>query len=98
MHAAVVALSELHEAVFADHMTRIFGVEWEARDMGRDRNPAWAITAVPETLVTEFSKRCPPHRRREEPAHRRVRRRSWAPTLERHDHEAPRPSHTLHPA
>lgn len=57
MHAAVVALSELHEAVFADHMTRIFGVEWEARDMGRDRNPAWAITAVPETLVTEFSSR-----------------------------------------
>ncbi len=57
MHAVVVALSELHEAVFADHMTRIFGVEWEARDMGRDRNPAWAITAVPETLVTEFSRR-----------------------------------------
>jgi hypothetical protein len=25
--------------------------------MGRDRNPAWAITAVPETLVTEFSSR-----------------------------------------
>ncbi|MDO5678270.1 MAG: MobF family relaxase [Propionibacteriaceae bacterium] len=57
MHAAVVALSELHEAVFADHMTRIFGVEWEARDMGRDRNPAWAITTVPEALVTEFSSR-----------------------------------------
>src|SRR5690606_33265106 len=43
MHAAVVALSELHEAVFADHLTRSFGVSWEARDMGRDRNPAWAI-------------------------------------------------------
>lgn len=57
MHAAVVALSELHEAVFADHMTRTFGVEWEARDMGRDRNPAWAITSVPEELTTEFSTR-----------------------------------------
>lgn len=57
MHAAVVALSELHEAVFADHMTRTFGVEWEAREMGRDRNPAWAISAVPETLVSEFSTR-----------------------------------------
>ena len=57
MHAAVVALSELHEAVFADHMTRTFGVEWEARDMGRDRNPAWAITSVPEELVAEFSTR-----------------------------------------
>ncbi len=57
MHAAVVALSELHEAVFADHMTRTFGVEWEPRDMGRDRNPAWAIASVPEELVQEFSTR-----------------------------------------
>lgn len=53
MHAAVVALSELHEAVFADHMTRIFGVTWEARD----KNPAWAITSVPEKLIAEFSTR-----------------------------------------
>ena len=57
MHAAVVALSELHEAVFADHMTRTFGVSWEAREMGRDKNPAWAITGVPEQLVAEFSTR-----------------------------------------
>ncbi len=57
LHAATVALSELHEAVFADHLTRAFGVEWEARDMGRDRNPAWAISTVPEELVAEFSTR-----------------------------------------
>src|SRR5690625_2102971 len=57
MHAAVGALSELHEAVFADHMTRMFRAEWETRDMGRDRNPAWAISAVPEALVSEFSTR-----------------------------------------
>lgn len=57
MHAATVALSELHEAVFADHLTRMFGLSWEARDMGRDRNPAWAIAGVPEELVTEFSTR-----------------------------------------
>jgi ATP-dependent exoDNAse (exonuclease V), alpha subunit - helicase superfamily I member len=57
MHAATVALSELHEAVFADHLTRMFAVEWEARDMGRDRNPAWAIAGVPEELVAEFSTR-----------------------------------------
>ena len=57
MHAAVVALSELHEAVFADHMARTFGVEGEARDMGRDRNPAWSISSVPEELVQEFSTR-----------------------------------------
>lgn len=57
MHAAVVALSELHEAVFADHLTRALGVGWEARDRGRDRNPAWAIAAVPEGLLKEFSTR-----------------------------------------
>ncbi|WP_223629010.1 MobF family relaxase [Microbacterium sp. EST19A] len=57
LHAATVALSEVHEAVFADHLTRTFGVGWEAREMGRDRNPAWAITAVPEKLVAEFSSR-----------------------------------------
>ncbi len=57
MHAATVALSELHEAVFADHLTRTFGVGWESRDMGRDRNPAWAIASVPEELVAEFSSR-----------------------------------------
>jgi conjugative relaxase-like TrwC/TraI family protein len=57
LHAATVALSELHEAVFADHLTRAFGVEWEARSMGRDRNPAWAVTGVPEELVAEFSTR-----------------------------------------
>ncbi|GAA4194604.1 hypothetical protein GCM10022288_30300 [Gryllotalpicola kribbensis] len=57
MHAATVALSELHEAVFADHLTRMLGIEWEAREQGRDRNPAWAITGVPQTLVAEFSTR-----------------------------------------
>tara|TARA_R110000868_G_C10970452_1_gene769775 strand:- start:11435 stop:14971 length:3537 start_codon:yes stop_codon:yes gene_type:complete len=57
MHAATVALSELHEAVFADHLTRTFGVGWEVREMGRDRNPAWAVAAVPEELVVEFSSR-----------------------------------------
>lgn len=57
MHAAVVALSELHEGVFADHMTRTFGVSWEIRDMGRDHNPAWAISGVPEELIAEFSTR-----------------------------------------
>lgn len=57
MHAAVVALSELHEAVFAVRTTRTFGVLWEARKMGRDRNLMWAITAVTKELVAEFSTR-----------------------------------------
>src|SRR5690625_1485322 len=57
MHAATVALSELHEAVFADHLTRALGVEWEARERGRDRNPGWSIASVPQALVDAFSSR-----------------------------------------
>ena len=55
MHAATVAISEMHEAVFADHLTRALGVTWETRDRGKDRNPAWAIASVPEALAAEFS-------------------------------------------
>lgn len=57
LHAATVALSEMHEAVIADHLTRLLGVSWEARDRGRDRNPAWAISTVSEALMAEFSSR-----------------------------------------
>jgi conjugative relaxase-like TrwC/TraI family protein len=57
MHAAVVALSELHESLFADALTRSLGVRWEMRERGRDRHPALSIRSVPEALVAEFSSR-----------------------------------------
>lgn len=57
MHQAVVALSEHYNAVLADRLTRTFGIGWEARDRGRDRNPAWEITGVSEELIEEFSTR-----------------------------------------
>jgi len=57
MHEAVAALSELHEALFADALTRSLGVQWEKRERGRDRHPAWAISFVPQMLVAEFSSR-----------------------------------------
>lgn len=57
LHAATVAISELHTAVFADHLTRALGVEWERRERESDRNPVWAIATVPEALVAEFSSR-----------------------------------------
>jgi conjugative relaxase-like TrwC/TraI family protein len=57
MHAIVVALSELHEALFADALTRSLGVVWVVRERGRDRHPAWAVSSVPEELVAEFSTR-----------------------------------------
>lgn len=36
MHAVVVALSELHESVFADHMTGTFGLLRGPRDAPLD--------------------------------------------------------------
>ncbi|WP_424446632.1 MobF family relaxase [Microbacterium sp. CH-015] len=57
LHAATVALSELHTAVFADHLSRALGVQWERREREADRNPVWTIATVPEHLVAEFSSR-----------------------------------------
>lgn len=57
VHASVVALSEFYNATLADRITGMFGIEWEARERGRDRNPAWELAPVPEELVTEFSSR-----------------------------------------
>lgn len=57
MHSAVVAVSELYNAALADRLTRTLGLGWEARERGRDRNPAWEIEGVPDELVAEFSTR-----------------------------------------
>ncbi|GAA3871226.1 hypothetical protein GCM10022381_12920 [Leifsonia kafniensis] len=83
MHAAVVALSEMHEAVFADHLGRALGVEWEQRERGRDRNPSWAISTVPEEIVAEFSSRS---RHIDAEAHRLVE--AWAAEHGRHPSNA----------
>ncbi|MGV1005701.1 MAG: MobF family relaxase [Candidatus Nanopelagicales bacterium] len=57
MHASVVALSEHYNAVLADRLTGTFGLGWEQRARGEDRNPSWEIVGVPDRLVTEFSSR-----------------------------------------
>ena len=57
MHEAVIAVSEHYNAVLADRITRIFGIEWEQRDRGKDRNLAWELVPVPEVLIREFSGR-----------------------------------------
>ncbi|WP_345803371.1 MobF family relaxase [Microbacterium sp. AZCO] len=57
LYAATVALSELHSSLFADHLSRSLGVQWEQREREADRNPVWAIASVPESLVGEFSSR-----------------------------------------
>jgi conjugative relaxase-like TrwC/TraI family protein len=57
LHQATVGLSELHEALFADHLTRVLGVTWEQRILGGTHNPTWAITGIPQPLMAEFSNR-----------------------------------------
>lgn len=54
---ANVPVSEHYNAVLADRMTRLFGIEWEQRARGADRNQAWELAPVPEALIREFSGR-----------------------------------------
>ncbi|GAB2446754.1 hypothetical protein GCM10027062_30250 [Nocardioides hungaricus] len=57
MYEANVPISEHYNAVLADRMTRLFGIEWEQRDRGSERNPAWELEPIPEALIREFSSR-----------------------------------------
>ncbi|MBD1270769.1 relaxase domain-containing protein [Aeromicrobium tamlense] len=57
LHAAVVALSEHYNAVLADRLSRNLGLEWEQRQRGQDRTPAWELALVPDLLVKHFSGR-----------------------------------------
>ena len=95
MHAAVVALSELYKAVLADRLTGMFGVEWEARDVGRDRNPAWEIAGVPEALVAEFSSRSRHIDAETDRLIDRLHRRARSAAVGGDDHEALRAQATL---
>ncbi|MFO6453037.1 MULTISPECIES: MobF family relaxase [unclassified Aeromicrobium] len=57
LHAGVVAMSEHYNAVLADRITHLFGIEWEQRARGKDRNPSWELALVPERLIRAFSSR-----------------------------------------
>lgn len=57
MFEAIVPLSAHYNAVLADHITRLFGIEWEQRDRGKNHNAAWELAPVPEKLIWEFSSR-----------------------------------------
>ncbi|MGO2655159.1 MobF family relaxase [Brachybacterium alimentarium] len=57
IHAAVTGLSEHYNAVLSDHLTRVLGVGWEARERGAGRSTAWEISGVPQELMDNFSSR-----------------------------------------
>lgn len=57
VHRSVVAISEHYNAVLADILTQRFGLQWNRRDRGADRNQALEIAGVSEGLIREFSNR-----------------------------------------
>lgn len=57
LFASVVAVSEHYNAVLADVLTRSFGLDWEKRARGANRNLAFEVKGVSEELVAEFSNR-----------------------------------------
>jgi conjugative relaxase-like TrwC/TraI family protein len=56
LHAGTVAVSELYNAVLADILTRDLAIGWDTRIKGRDKNPTWEITGIPNQLWCEFIK------------------------------------------
>ncbi|MFI5696769.1 MobF family relaxase [Kribbella sp. NPDC051586] len=57
LYRAAVAMSEIHNVLLADHLTRRLGVKWELRERGSRRNPAFEIDTIPDDLIREFSAR-----------------------------------------
>ena len=57
VHAAVVTVSELYDALLADELARRLPVEWSMRDRGPRRNPAFEVDGIGEDLLTHFSTR-----------------------------------------
>ncbi|WP_240675631.1 MobF family relaxase [Cellulomonas endophytica] len=57
MHAAVVTVSELYDALLADEVARRLPVEWERRSRGERRNEAFELRGTDDALLAHFSSR-----------------------------------------
>ncbi|WP_275670127.1 MobF family relaxase [Kribbella speibonae] len=57
LYRSAVAMSEIHNVLLADNLSRRLGVNWELRERGSRRNPAFEIDAIPDELIREFSSR-----------------------------------------
>ncbi|MFI5734994.1 MobF family relaxase [Kribbella sp. NPDC051587] len=57
LYRAAVAMSEIHNVFLADNLSRRLGINWELRERGSQRNPAFEIETVPDDLIQEFSAR-----------------------------------------
>jgi hypothetical protein len=54
---ATVALSELHQGLLMDRLSRAMGIVWEPRSRRHSAVPRYAAAGVPEALCAEFSQR-----------------------------------------
>ena len=57
VHAAVVTVSELYDALLADELARRLPVEWSMRDRGPRRNAAFEVVGIGDDLLAHFSAR-----------------------------------------
>lgn len=57
VHAAVVTVSELYDALLADELARRLPVAWSMHDRGPRRNPAFEVDGIGEDLLAHFSTR-----------------------------------------
>lgn len=57
VHAAVVTVSELYDALLADELARRLPVEWSMRERGPRRNPAFEVDGIGDDLLAHFSAR-----------------------------------------
>ncbi|HEY3548528.1 MAG TPA: MobF family relaxase [Propionicimonas sp.] len=57
VHAAVVTVSELYDALLADELARRLPVEWSMRTRGPRRNPAFELAGIDDGLLAHFSTR-----------------------------------------
>ena len=95
---ATVAMSATYDALLADHLTRQLGLTWETRRRGRDRNPVHELAAIPDALITEFSRRTAVINDSSERGHRPIHRHPRPGTHRRGGRSHAAARHTEHPA
>lgn len=57
LHHAVVAVSEVYEALLVDEVARRLPVRWGWRSRGPRRSPAFELTGIDDDLLRSFSRR-----------------------------------------
>lgn len=57
LHHAVVAVSEIYEALLVDEVARRLPVRWEWRSRGPRRSPAFELTGLDDNVLRTFSQR-----------------------------------------